>query len=398
MNGSKHISNCYSALQGLYWMSYGAIYTFAAVFLLDRKFTDSQVGTLIALACVFSAIFQPFAAAAADRGKRFSLRSLMTLICLLTIAPMVLLFFFPQQALSGVCYVILMLLHLAFQPLLSALGMQLLNNGYYLNFGAARGIGSMSYAVLAFFLGSLTLIFGLRCLPVIGSLLYLLIAVLLQAFPETKRSGSSIVSSRGTVSILRENHRFAVLCLGIILIFISHSAINTYMIQILQKIGKGNQELGQVMAYTAILEFFVMVGFSRFVKGRDCGNIMRFTAIFFVLKAVFVPLAPNLPMIYAAFLTQIFSFALFTPASVYYANAILPAGDKVKGQAMITIAITMGNIAGSFLCGNFITLWGITAAILVTAGIAVIGLICFFLGAEKTGPIIFSETQKSVES
>ena len=170
------------------------------------------------------------------------------------------------------------------------------------------------------------------------------------------------------------------------------------MIQILQKIGKGNQELGQVMAYTAILEFFVMVGFSKFVKGRDCGNIMRFTAIFFVLKAVFVPLAPNLPMIYAAFLTQIFSFALFTPASVYYANAILPAGDKVKGQAMITIAITMGNIAGSFLCGNFITLWGITAAILVTAGIAVIGLICFFLGAEKTGPIIFSETQKSVES
>ena len=152
MNGSKHISNCYSALQGLYWMSYGAIYTFAAVVLLDRNFTDSQVGTLIALACVFSAVFQPFAAAAADRGKRFSLRSLMTLICLLTIVPMVLLFFFPQQALSGVCYVILLLLHLAFQPLLSALGMHLLNNGYYLNFGAARGIGSMSYAVLAFFL------------------------------------------------------------------------------------------------------------------------------------------------------------------------------------------------------------------------------------------------------
>lgn len=168
--------------------------------------------------------------------------------------------------------------------------MHLLNNGYYLNFGAARGIGSMSYAVLAFFLGSLTLIFGLRCLPVIGSLLYLLMAVLLQAFPETKRSGSSIVSSRGTVSILRENHRFAVLCLGIILIFISHSAINTYMIQILQKIGKGNQELGQVMAYTAVLEFFVMVGFSRFVKGRDCGNILRFTAIFFCAESHFCSL------------------------------------------------------------------------------------------------------------
>lgn len=390
MNGSKHISNCYSALQGLYWMSYGAIYTFAAVVLLDRKFTDSQVGTIIALACVFSALFQPFAAAAADRGQRFSLRSLMTLICLLTIVPMALLFFFPQKALAGVCYVILILLHLAFQPLLSALGMHLINNGYYLNFGVARGIGSMSYALLAFFLGSFTLIFGLKCLPVIGSLLYLCMALLLQAFPETKRSGSSIVSSSGTIAILRGNHRFAILCLGIILIFISHSAINTYMIQILQKIGKGNTELGQVMAYTAILEFFVMMGFSRFVKGRDCGGIIKFTGIFFVLKAVFVALAENLFLLYGALLTQVFSFALFTPASVYYANSILTAGDKVKGQAMITIAITIGNIAGSFLCGNFITLWGITAAILTTAVIGVAGLVCFFLGAEKTGPIVFS--------
>lgn len=61
---------------------------------------------------------------------------------------------------------------------------------------------------------------------------------------------------------------------------------------------------------------------------------------------------------------------------------------------MITIAITIGNIAGSFLCGHFITLWGITAAILVTAAIAVIGLICFFLGAEKQDPLSFLKRKK----
>ena len=52
MNGSKHISNCYSALQGLYWMSYGAIYTFAAVVLLDRNFTDSHCAGLCFFRCV----------------------------------------------------------------------------------------------------------------------------------------------------------------------------------------------------------------------------------------------------------------------------------------------------------------------------------------------------------
>ena len=72
--------------------------------------------------------------------------------------------------------------------------------------------------------------------------------------------------------------------------------------------------------------------------------------------------------------------------------------DEIDVRNFIQKNYTPYGGAGSFLCGHFITLWGITAAILVTAGIAVIGLICFFLGAEKTGPIIFSETQKSTES
>lgn len=388
MNRDMHISIRYSMLQGLYWLSYCPIYIFATVFLLGRSFSEGEIGILLALSCLLSAVFQPFAAAAADRGRYVTLRSLMTGVCICTVVPMLILLFIPQgKLISGICYVVLLMLHLAYQPLLSALGMQLLNSGYALNFGAARGIGSLCCAVLSFFLGSLTLRFSNQCLPLLGTILYLVTILLLQTIPETKRNSGGIVPSNGTMAVLRAHRKFTILCCGIILVFISHSAINTYMIQILQHIGKGNSELGQVIAYTAVLEFIVMIGFSRFVKGRNCGAVLKFTSVFFVLKALFVPLAGNLFLLYAALLTQVLSFALFTPASVYYANQILEAGDKIKGQAILTIAITIGNIAGSFLCGSFIELWGITIAILITAGLAAIGMLFFWFGAEKSSSI-----------
>lgn len=384
MNG-KNVSTIYSVLQGLYWMSYGVIYSFTTVFLLDRDFTDAQVGTIIALSCVFSALFQPLIASVADRSTRFTIRFFMTAICLAIMISEGCLLFLPRTKLiSAFFYALLLLLHLSFQPLLSALAMRFINHGYGINFGSARGIGSISYAVLTFFLGNLTILFSMDCLPVLAILLYGVIIVVLRLFPDLKNHGSSVVSSSGTLAILKTHPKFALLVLGIVLVFISHSAINTYMIQILQKIGKGNTELGQVMAYTAVLEFIVMILFARITKGRDYGNILKFSSIFFVLKGVFICLAGNLPMIYGALTLQLFSFALFTPASVYYADLILSEGDKVKGQALITIAITAGNILGSLVCGFFIELWGVTPALWISTVFCIIGMAFFFMGAEKS--------------
>lgn len=386
MDTPKKVPRRYCLLQAFYWMSYGPLYSFATVYLLERGFSNGQIGTLIGLSCALSALCQPFAAAAADRGTYFSLRTLMIFVCLLMILPAIILIF-PQTPMifTALCYILLILLHLGYQPLLSALGIQLLNHGYPLNFGFARGIGSIGYAVLAVFLGNLTLRFSVYYLPFLGGLLCFCSMILLRTLPDLRSHGSTHISSHGTCALLRTYPRFCLFCIGIVLLFVSHSAINTYMFQILEHIGKGEAELGQVMAYTALLEFLVMIFFLRLVKNRDCGNVLRFCAFFFVCKAFFVPLAGNLLLLYVALLTQALSFALFAPASVYYANAVLPDQDRIKGQALITISITIGNILGSFLCGHFMELWGVTIAILLTAAIALIGLVFFFGGTQKTG-------------
>lgn len=381
---SKRISQAYSLLQGLYWMSYGVFYSFTAVFLLDRDFSDGQVGAVVALSCVFSALFQPHMAAAADRSTRFTIRSLMTLLILVTMVPAAALFFVTgSKIFSAVCYVALLLLHLSFQPLLSALAMHLINCGCQINFGTARGIGSISYALLTFFLGSLTVLLSTRCLPVIGILIYGAILVLLRFFPDLRGRGGSVVSSAGTMEILRHHPKFAALISGIVLVFFSHSTINTYLIQIMERSGHGNGEMGRVLAFTAMLEFIVMVLFARISKGRDYGGILKFSAVFFVIKGAVTAVAYTLPLIYGSFTLQIFAFALFTPASVYYADKVLDSGDKVKGQALVTMAITAGTILGSFVSGFLIELWGITPALWFSTAFCFFGMLLFFAGAEK---------------
>ena len=62
----------YCALQGLYWMSYGCVVSFTAVFLLDHGFSDGSIGSQIAISSLLSVLLQPIVAGAADKGKRFT--------------------------------------------------------------------------------------------------------------------------------------------------------------------------------------------------------------------------------------------------------------------------------------------------------------------------------------
>lgn len=373
----------YSALQGLYWMCYGSIISFTALFLLDHGFSNGSFGLLIALSSILSIVLQPIVASAADRGDRFTVKSLITLICSIELLPCILLATTrPPMVVVAIAYSSLILLHMSIQPLLSGLGMQLIESGVPLNFGTARGVGSFSYAILTFFLGSLTVIFTSQCLPAVAGILLVLLLLLLRRFPNAGTTHSQSIMQGGTLGVLKKNPPFALLILGICLMFISHSSINNYMLFILQRIGKGNAELGHIMAYTALLEVPGMLLFARLVKRWSCASLLRFTAIFFVLKVVCTALAPNLLLLYCALATQGLSFAIFTPASVYYVGIALGKEDQMKGQALITIGVTVGNTLGSLFGGYIIQYFGITTLLAAGSILCTIGMFVFLLGTK----------------
>ena len=379
------ITYAYAALQGSYWMGFGVIISFTAVFLLSHGFADSKIGILIALSSLLSVLLQPKIAAISDNSEHITLKQMMHYLAVATLLPIILLLIpnLPTVAIA-IIYSCLILLHLSFQPLLSALGMQLIQQGIPLNFGAARGVGSMAYSILTFFLGSLTVILGTQCLPAFALVLYLIIIALIRLFPKYKVETAVNAPKRSTIEVIRANPLFAILLAGIVCIYVSHSSLNNYMFQILQHIGYGSTEVGHLFAFTAILEVPGLFLFVHIAKKWDCGNVIKVTSIFFLAKAVLVALASTLPILYAGYSFQMFSFALFTPAVVYYIGLIIPPEDQTKGQALITIACTTGGTIGSLIGGFIIEYMGVPSLKWITSAFCFVGMILVFRGAEKT--------------
>ncbi|MDD4842917.1 MAG: MFS transporter [Anaerotignum sp.] len=375
----------YGALQGVYWMSYSSTVSFTAVFLLDHGFSNGSIGTLIAVSSFLSVLLQPIIASAADQGTRFTVKRVFICLCLAQIVPYVLLVVFRLPMLViAVLYSLLILLQLSIQPILSALGIELMQNGVPLNFGVARGIGSLSYAVLIFFLGTMTVIFSTKCLPLIACGLILIVLFLLHKLPDMGSRQAVDIVHGGTLAVLKSNPRFALLIVGIACIFVSHSSINNYMIHILHRIGEGNEALGRIMSYTAILEVPAMLFCTRMIRKWNCEKLLRFTAIFFVLKGIGVTFASNLPLLYLALGFQAISFAPFTAAIVYYVSAALGKQDQVKGQALVTIGITVGNILGSLAGGYILQYFNVDRMLWLTTASCIIGMAFFLLGVQNT--------------
>ena len=73
----KHLSVRYGTIQGCYWMGYAALMGYASVYLLEKDFTNTQIGLLTAVGCIVSAVLQPALASYADRPESPSVRTML---------------------------------------------------------------------------------------------------------------------------------------------------------------------------------------------------------------------------------------------------------------------------------------------------------------------------------
>ena len=119
------------------------------------------------------------------------------------------------------------------------------------------------------------------------------------------------------------------------------------------------------------------------VKKRKCSTLLKLSSVFFTVKTLGVLLSGNIYHVYAAHITQLLSFAIFVPASVYYINNLMPDNDKIKGQAYMTTTITLGGVLGSLLGGTLIDALSVPSMLLIATVISALGTLLMILFTEK---------------
>nr|WP_294530775.1 MFS transporter [uncultured Blautia sp.] len=389
---SSNLTPRYSCIQFFFWMDFVILANFASVFLLNTGFTNTQIGIVIAMAGVVSAILQPTVASYADKNTSPSLKKICIFIALIALALSAFLLFYTGSLLCtgifyGSCFVLMQLL----TPMINSLGMETLNQGKKLNFGIARGMGSLSAAVIASTLGILVDRFGAKAIPVSLSIGLLFFLFFLWIFPFRKipkehqqnLEAAEKAPGSGALYFFRKYKKFTIVLLGSILVYVSHVLINSFAYQVIEAKGGTSTDMGIAMAIAAVMELPTMFLFGYMQKKIRCDIWFRICGIFFALKTLFSLLAPNMTVFYIIQVFQIFAWALISVSSVYYVNSIMEPQDVIKGQAYFTMTYTIGTVLGALLGGWLIDLAGVSAMLIFGTVAASIGALLMLFATEN---------------
>lgn len=385
----------YSAIQGSYWMYFGAILSFASVFLLGKGYSNSEIGVILAAANILAVLIQPILADIADRGKRISLIHIVGISSIGLIAGTLSLYLFPGKAISlSILFILIAALHTSLQPLVNSMSFYLSSRGYPINFGIARSGGSVAYAVLCAILGTLVTRYGIKAIPVTGVMILALLLIflgvtggLLKKHVHAKASEAVVLQDKeetiNLMAFVRRNKPFIIFSFGILFVFFQNSVLNTYLLQIITEIGGTSGQLGRLFSFMALLEIPGLFFFSKIRSRFSCQALLKFSSVAFILKILMVSIAGSVSFIYLAYLFQLISFPIFLSAAIHLVDEVMEKGEAVKGQSFVTGMITMSTVFASLLGGIILDASGASLLLLISTATCVLGTIIVFFSVGR---------------
>lgn len=373
-----------SVLFGFYWIAACMVYSYAELFLKHFGFRTDQVGMIMALGYLAGMIVQPALAQAADRERRVTLRSGVAGCAAVGVAIAI-----AMPLCKSVLPVVAVLfgamtcVTLASQPLVNAVGFHYINCGEPLDYSFARGAASVAYALAS-------LLFGWIAKSNVEAMLWVYLAVnaaifLLALWFAPHRSGvGEIRSGSSLFSVIRRYPRLVLFCVGYFVLNVPHMFINSYLASITSVTGG---DMSVMIALAAVVEFPAMMAYSHVRRRIPDRVLLVASASVFLLKTGLLLLAATTSVgvwtVYASFALQMLCYAIFVPASSYYANDIADTADQVKGQMLLTESGLLSGMVSLLFGGLSIEHFGVPFSLLLCEGLTAIGVVLVALGVRK---------------
>lgn len=388
MDASKRKLNIeYTFVQVFYWMGFCICINFASVFLQGRGYSNSSLGLVMALGNVAGFLISPYLAQLVDLGKHLDVfRCLRILIICQLVIQIIFLLFRAKSIFISILYCIYIACNATVNAMNTQLSFELDGRSGKINYGMTRGLGCIGFSVTAFLLGNLVKSFGSDIISYVGlGVLVMQLAVIIMLSPRTvqksARQNEIIMETQAlsTLSFIKTNPLFCVLLLGVALIYTTHNLSNSFLINVVRNVGGDAGIMGALSSYMAVMELPIMLFYSKAENKLSCSSLLQVSAIMFVLKSLFLSIAPSVEWLFAAQSFQGVSFALLTPAIVQYTSMVIPPADSAKGQSL---AFAMSSLGSAFACGFGGILYdsiSVRSTLLIGVSVCAIGAgICVF--------------------
>lgn len=387
----------YTLINMLYFAVFCTIHAYAAVFLLDKGFNNTQVGIALAIANILSVFGQPLVAGLVDKPGAVTNRNvIMTSICLMIAGCFSLLFIRETAILIFAIFVLIYTIQFVHQPIMIAMNFEYQKAGCNINFGLSRGLGSAGFAIMSAVTGVSVARFGTDFLLTSSCVLLLVMFFITYFF---KKPTSEVTDESANIEenneeatnrfidFVKKYPLFMLLMLGSACCFFAHNMINDFMIQIIRSLNGGETQLGYSTFLQGILELPVMALIAYVLRKVSAGKLLVFSAVSFLIKTVILIFSTSMVGMYISQFFQMFAYAVFIPVAAYYADKVMSKMDQVKGQAYINVAITVGGVFSNLVCGRILDKYGVkpmltTGAVVCALGV-VITLVSVTLYAKK---------------
>lgn len=281
----------YAFVQCIYNMGYCCIMTFASVFLLSRRFTNTDVGMVLTVGSGLAIISQLALTTFADKTQKFALRTIVAAVLFAMTVISLLLWLLPELLLpTAVLYLLLICLLSMQNSLVVSLAIEHINTGVPLNFSLARGVGSFAFALLALFMGFFVDLFGTGIIIPVITGICLVGTVLVATFrkPGKARNIAEAIEEEkasGFFEFSKSHMRFMLVIVSVALMFFSHILINSYTIQIVRHVGGSNSDMGIASSIGGFLELPAMALFPIILKKlKSAGLILKLSGVALPLR------------------------------------------------------------------------------------------------------------------
>lgn len=374
---APQVERRYAAVQGTYWAANCTLRGLTAVFLTYHGFRDAQIGYTSSLIYCLTITLSLLLSAWADRHPNSPLKRTITGLFLCGLAAAAVLYALPVPMLMlMLVYALNCCFHNCADSILNALMMQYVDNGIPARYGWPRGVGSITYATMAWVLGVLMERYTPDIiLPIflgLCGLSLLALAFLPDPGPRKLREKQAKVSY---VHMLKNNPTLVLLLVACILSGMGQTSATTFLIRVVEKLGGTSKELGVAMFIQAGVELPMMFASGWLLKRFSARGLLVLSFFSSGLRLVMLRFAPNLPVLYGIMFFSMFCFGIYGFASVLFVNSIAGPQEKVRAQSLLSLCYTggIGGILGNLLAGVLIGPLGVDRVLVLSAALCMAG-------------------------
>lgn len=386
----------YAVVSGLYWMICAVAGIFMVPILREKGMDNAAIGILISIRSLATVFISPVIASFSDKHPKVQIKIILMILAGINIVN-TLVFQFGTFSFWElvVMFIILGGTSNTMPPLHSSIAMKFNKPGNTICYSIGRGCGSVTYAIAALALGFMVGETHLYLALVMQVILDILTILALIWFPdyETEENTESqkIPGHTGEKSVhsslwlMQHFPWFTKFLAASAFLFVGYSMCNSFLIDVIIARGGNNSHMGISNFILGISELPTALLFQRLKKRFGVYKLLRLSAVFSLLKMIFLYLSPNVFWICASQTLQMLGNGMYWSLSVYYVNEVIPKEDLVKGQSLATIfSVNIGGILGTMFSGQLLTYFDVEGLILFGCACSLVGVILMFMAMQSS--------------